>query len=432
MRRLVRAADLLFPRALTRLLVWTLLLGRRLVTLERVQRLWRKQFLCETSQGPVGTHGAFLRSFHDAVLASGSFERLVAWLHGAPRWEVARRLEGFARVWTLARLKHLLLEDGDGPPPLDEIHLACCVECDQACQGCYSACDRRGTTPGPDRLRALFDEAARSGAAVVHLVGKGEPFLDDAGGLALLGAIRTRRDLFFTLATSALHLSPTLADAVAATPNVLLLVSVDGPQAAHDARRGAGTHARVLEALRLLSSRRALYAFSATVAAGNWREVASPHFLAAMREAGCCLGVYSRYFSVQPAPDDPFPVPAAALPEYRALLGAARAVAGMPLVDLDELESSTGCRARAGLSVYVDGTTGQVLPCIRLPWAPQACRLADEPRGGLDQALRHPFFQEFRQKGCAAGCWCGADLPAEQQAVRECARGFDSPREGPP
>lgn len=79
----------------------------------------------------------------------------------------------------------------------------------------------------------------------MHVVGKGEPFLDDARGLALLGAIRRRRELYFTLATSALHLSPALCDAAARTPNVLLLLSIDGFEALHDERRGVGTHVQI-------------------------------------------------------------------------------------------------------------------------------------------------------------------------------------------
>ncbi|HEY3452267.1 MAG TPA: radical SAM protein [Myxococcales bacterium] len=425
-RRIVRLADLLVPRFLARLSLWFLLLSARpLITAERVQRFWRRRFLCETSQGPVGTHGAFLRSFHDAVLASGSFERLVGYLQGAPGWEVACRLEGFGRSWLLASLRHRLLEGNGGPPPLTEVHLACCVECDQACHGCYSACDRGGTTPDAGRLGQLFDEAATSGAAVVHLIGKGEPFLDDARGLALLGAIRAHRELYFTLATSALHLSPALCEAAAATPNVLLLVSIDGRQAQHDERRGTGTWERVVQAMFRLRESRAFFAFSCTVASTNWREVVSAEFLRSMRQAGCTLGVYSRYFSVQPSPEDRWPVPAAVMGEYREKLASARRTAEMPLIDLDELEAFTGCRARAGLSVYVDGTSGRVLPCIRLPWAPEACRLSEAPRGELDRVLRHSFFQEFRKGSCSSGCWCGADLPAEQQAVRSRAQRFD-------
>ncbi|MGC4122443.1 MAG: hypothetical protein QM765_49270 [Myxococcales bacterium] len=424
--RFVRLADLLLPRWLVRLGLWLLLLlARPFVTTERVQRFWRRRFLCETPQGPVGTHGAFLRSFYDAVLSSGAFERLVAYLRGAPRWDSACRIEGLLRPLALATLRHRLLEDNGGPPPLTEIHLACCVECDQSCQGCYSACDRGGKTPDAARLGQLFKEASRSGAAVVHLLGKGEPFLDDARGLKLVGALRAHRQLFFTLATSALHLTPALCEAVAQTPNLLLLVSIDGFEALHDDRRGRGTWRQVVAAMTRLRERRAFFAYSCTVASTNWREVVSAEFVRSMLEAGCGLGVYSRYFSVQSAADDPWAVPASALPEYRERLDAARRLASMPLIDLDELESCTGCRARAGLSVYVDGTTGRVLPCIRLPWAPDACRLSQAPQGELDQVLRHPFFAELRQGRCSAGCWCGADLPAEQQAVRERAQAFD-------
>jgi hypothetical protein len=97
----------------------------------------------------------------------------------------------------------------------------------------------------------------------------------------------------------------------------------------------------------------------------------------------------------------------------------------MPLFDLDEIEAQSGCRARAGLAVYLDGTTGQVAPCIRTPWAPEACRL-DESARGLDRVLSHPFFAELRHSRCAEGCWCGADLDAEQRSARARARTFET------
>jgi hypothetical protein len=143
-----------------------------------------------------------------------------------------------------------------------------------------------------------------------------------------------------------------------------------------------------------------------------------------MRQAGCAMGIYSRFFALPPATHRDLRLGERARAEFQAALLQAQLGAGMPLLDLDELEECGGCRARAGLSVYVDGTTGMVSPCIRVPWAPATCRLAHSGRGALDEVLRHPFFEEYRKGDCASGSWCGADLEAEQAAVAARARAF--------
>ena len=419
-----RAVNLLLPRLLARALIWLLLGARPLFTAARLQAWWREHLTCERPDRAAASQGAFLNRFMEQMLGSGSFATFAGHVARADRWRLAGQLEALSRVALLGWARHFMLESRDGPPPLSEVWLASCARCDQSCAGCYSVSERVGEEPARKRLSRLIDQAAWSGAAAVHVIGKGEPFLDERHGLDLIELARARPHLFFTVATGGAHLTEALARALARTPNAMCLVSVDGLAATHDARRGAGSFQKVCAAMRLLRERGAAFACSSTVTAENWAEVSSLEFVAQMRRAGCAMGVYSRFFALPPALHPSLRLAGDSRESFREALARAQVGAGMPLLDLDDLEERGGCRARAGLSVYVDGTTGLVAPCIRVPWAPASCRLAHGRAGGLDEVLRHPFFEEYRRGECAKGSWCGSDLDAEQAAVAARARSF--------
>ncbi len=417
----VRLLDALVPVALARLLIRVALWLWGRPSRERLDRFWHEHLLCEEKARDGANQGLFLRTFHRRLLGSQSFEALAVQL-SQPGPALVAGVEAFVRAMVLAAVRHYLLESRGGPPPLSEVHLACCVECDLACRGCYSEGSRRcGQTPSPERLGALMDQASRSGAAVIHLVGKGEPLLDERFALGLLDQARARRRLLFTLSTSGQHVTPAVIEALARTPNLLCLVSLDGLETRHDARRGPGTYARARDAIARLRAAGIPVGFTCTVTRENWDELASPDFLGELSAAGCCLGVFSRFFSVG-ASDLALDVPRATLDRYRQALDHAAAAASFPVIDLDELEESIGCRARAGHSVYLDGTTGRVTPCIRVPWSPASCTLAPNGAGNtLDTVLSEPFFRDYRRGECAAGCWCGSALDEEQASVRQAA-----------
>ena len=263
----------------------------------------------------------------------------------------------------------------------------------------------------------LVDEAVACGALAVHVVGKGEPFVSAAWAHELLDVIAARPHVFFTLATHGMHVDASHAARLGRLGNVVLLVAVDGPQPLHDARRGQGSYDRVQRALALLRDHGALYGYSCMVSAQSFAGVTAPEFVAAQAEAGCVVGVYSRYFapatSAKAAPElvlDP-----AHLAAYRERFEALRAVAPLPLLDLDGLEEHTGCHSRAGDSVYIDGLSGRVSPCLRVPLSPSDCRLDRCSGRALAEVLGHPFFADYRRGTCPTGC--GAALDEERRAV---------------
>jgi MoaA/NifB/PqqE/SkfB family radical SAM enzyme len=423
---IVSAINALTPRPLARAIFWLLLLlARGALTSARLERLWRKALLCDTGNGAAGASGAFAERFFHQLRLTRSFETLAAFIQREGRWRVACHLEAFARFAILTELRGWLLGGGAGPPPLAEVQLSTCGPCDLNCQGCYSAGEREARSCDGARVAYLVDESALQGAAAVHFLGKGEPLLDESHARALLAVAARRPHLLFTLTTNGMHLTRAVAREAARAPNVLLLLSVDGPERINDDRRGRGVFAGALAAMRLLREEGALFGFSCTVAKANANEAATPAFVAAMRAAGCCLGVYSRHFSVEASAAGPWNLPPDDVEEFLAALDAVRVDAGMPLFDLDELEAHTGCRARAGLSLYVDGLSGRVAPCIKVPHAPAECLLRGDRPGELAEILSHPFFVQYRSAQCAGGRWCGANHGAERAAVAAASTALD-------
>jgi hypothetical protein len=368
-------------------------------------------------------HYKFLQRYVERFERAGILDRMGHFLRAHPPERAARRLDAWLRMGVLGTLRHELLNlrlGAPGVPPrlLMEAQIALSPGCDLTCEGCYTAEDRGGTAPRRERIAYLFDEAISCGAFAIHIIGKGEPFLSPRWAKELLDVIEERPHTFFTLATHGMHIDDALAERLGRLGNLLLLIAVDGPEEMHDARRGAGSYRRVQAAMARLREHGALFGFSCMVSAKSHRALTSPEYLAAQEEAGCAVGIFSRYFPLASSGIQDLALGAEELLDYRQRFDALQSQRGMLLLDLDDVEQHTGCHSRAGESIYIDGITGQVSPCLRVPFAPVDCQL--EPTsapGRLAELLGHPYFVAYRDRSQRCPSWCGANLEEELQAV---------------
>lgn len=129
-------------------------------------------------------------------------------------------------------------------------------------QACNLSCSHCYASAGPDRFLSMFpgdverlaNEAAAAGFRKVVITG-GEPMAHPQRAallVALRGARAKIKPAQVVLRTNlAYPLTGELAEQMGASFDQVV-VSVDGDEAAHDARRGAGTHARTSANLRLL------------------------------------------------------------------------------------------------------------------------------------------------------------------------------------
>jgi uncharacterized Fe-S cluster-containing radical SAM superfamily protein len=401
-----------------------LLLLRRLVPGTLVQRAvlaWvRMEAACCRANTP---QYRFMARYLDHFERAGTFERMRRFLRERPRARAAARLDAWVRMGVLGSIRHELLGrrlGAKGVPPrlLMEAQLALSPGCDLTCEGCYTAEDRGGAAPRRERIAYLVDEVVACGAFAVHVIGKGEPFLSPRWANELLDVIEDRPHVFFTIATHGMHIDDALAERMGRIGNLLLLVAIDGPEPMHDARRGPGSYQKVHAALERLRRHGALFGFSCMVSAKSYRELTEPELVEARAEAGCAIGVYSRYFPLASQGITELALGDTELRAYKDRFEAVRSAAGVLLLDLDEVEQHTGCHARAGETIYVDGITGQVSPCLRVPFAPDECRLDSNEAGRLAEILAHPYFVAYRgRSSTSCPTWCGANLDGEIASV---------------
>jgi hypothetical protein len=412
-------------RRFTKWIMKVALLFRALVPGSLVQRAvlaWvRMEAACCRANTP---QYRFMVRYLDHFERAGTFERMRRFLRERPRARAAARLDAWVRMGVLGAIRHELLGrrlGSPGVPPrlLMEAQLALSPGCDLTCEGCYTAEDRGGSAPRRERIAYLVDEIVACGAFAVHVIGKGEPFLSPRWANELLDVIEERPHVFFTIATHGMHIDDALAERMGRIGNLLLLVAIDGPEPMHDARRGAGSYQKVHATLARLREHGALFGFSCMVSAKSFQELTRPEFVQARADAGCAIGIYSRYFPLASQGISDLALGNEELAEYRDRFETVRAGAGIMLLDLDEVEQHTGCHSRAGESIYIDGITGQVSPCLRVPFAPDDCRFPpSDATGRLAEILAHPYFVGYRARS-STSCptWCGANLQGEIAAV---------------
>jgi hypothetical protein len=413
--RLVNARP---ARRVTERVIGGLLAVREFLPAARIGREVR-QYLHDSSTccEKGSAHNRFAERFL-AQFGERTFRQGQRFLAHTPPEKAAPRVDAWLRIALLGELRsHFLYRSRGrhGVPAalLHQAQIALYPHCDLACEGCFTEEERTGHAPRKEQIAWLIDEAASCGATVIHIVGKGEPFLSPSWAGELLDVLEQRPHLFFTLATHGMHITPAQAARLARLGNVLTLVSVDGPREIHDARRGLGSHDRVMRALALLREHGAFFGYSCMVSARSWQALSTERWVRELTAAGCAVGVHSRYFPLSPGRHDELSLSPAALASYRAAFDAVRDSAEIPLLDLDDIEQHSGCHSRTGESVYIDGITGAVTPCLRVPFGPADCSVDRAAGRRLGAVLSHPFFVEYRARTGPCPSWCGADLAGE-------------------
>jgi sulfatase maturation enzyme AslB (radical SAM superfamily) len=403
---------------------WALLLrfGRRLPT-EKLENWVRCYLTCDsTCAAPPDTPSRRFTSFYFKHFGARTMDRARRYLAQTPPAQAAIRIDRFLRLLLVAELRAIARRYGASrrsplPAILNQVQLALYPHCDLRCEGCYTEEDRSGQPPTRQQMLWLVDQAESCGAYIIHVVGKGEPFLSASWAEEFLSVVAARPHLFFSVVTHGMRITPQQAERIGKLGNLLVLVSMDGPQPIHDARRGAGSFERVKQTLSVLREHGVLFGYSATVSSRSQRAIVAAEFYEDLADAGCSVGMYSRYFPLSPAHSDTLALSAAELREYEQAFQRARDGASIPLLDLDDIESSTGCHSRAGESVHIDGVSMAVTPCIRVPFAASSCRLDPESGRGLREVLLHPFFVEYRRRTGPCPSHCGADLAGELASV---------------
>lgn len=254
----------------------------------------------------------------------------------------------------------------------NRLYLSVTGRCDLACTHCYrgprlSEPSSRQSLPAEAIVR-LVGEARTLGFAAVVVTG-GEPFLHPEWPAVADALARLRSDLAPTRLVLRTSL-PRLPDEAVVSAFDLVAVSVDGDEAEHDGRRGAGSFARTLAgverlvALRHGRRRAARIALAATLDARGFETGQAEK----VRDLAARLGVDARVRSVLP-------------------LGCASALPGPGRPAEDEPDPATAERfVREGYEPRASCGLGQNL-AIAPDGAAYPCHARERPGAGLGDVL---------------------------------------------
>lgn len=211
------------------------------------------------------------------------------------------RVTAFNARYELSRGLRGLVASPRSPATPTALYVETSSYCRGRCRGCYvPARDRNAHIRLPDDvLDDVVLTARRLRLDWVGVVG-GEP-LDEAIVDVNVAMIRRAPDLRFMLCTGLQgRCDVVLMRELATLANLTIMFSVDGLGDTHDRIRGAGSHARTLDAIRgYARSRGPICGASVTIRRDTWREVTSPEFVASLASLGCHLLAYDPWYAEQ-------------------------------------------------------------------------------------------------------------------------------------
>lgn len=169
--------------------------------------------------------------------------------------------------------------------------------CNLRCVGCYSRAlrpDLRSPELSDDRFMAVFEEAVRLGVGTIMLAG-GEPFMRPG----LLERVSRMKGILVPVFTNGTMLEGAWGKD-ASWGSLVPVISIEGDEAATDARRGGGIHAGALAAMAELKRNGRLFGVSMTVTSANADQALSDRFASRLDELGIALLVLVEYVPVEP------------------------------------------------------------------------------------------------------------------------------------
>ena len=276
--------------------------------------------------------------------------------------------------------------------------------CNLHCSGCYaranSLCDDAETAAllADEDWCRIFDEAAQIGVSFCLLAG-GEPMMRRG----VLESAAKHRAILFPVFTNGTLLSENMLALIDQNRNLVPIVSIEGDEGQTDARRGAGTYAKLTANMDRMREKGVLFGASVTLTTENLAIVTSDAFLNRLRTLGAKVVFFVDYVPADAGTERLAPGDA-----ERALLSsrldALRAAQdGMIYVSFPGDEQfSDGCLA-AGRGFFHINPTGGAEPC---PFSPVSD--TNLKHTSLLDALDSPLFTRLRASELLRGHHNGA------------------------
>jgi len=261
--------------------------------------------------------------------------------------------------------------------------------CNLKCRGCWAGEYEKHDQLSYDEMNSIIQQGGALGTRVYMLTG-GEPLIrkDD-----ILKLAARHRNCTFLVYTNATLIDEALCRATRKLGNVVFAVSLEGFEAANDARRGGGAFARSMKAIEMLRRERCLFGVSVCYTRENIDDVTSEAFLDRLVALGVKFGFYFHYMPLGAhAVPELMPTPEQRERMYRWLRTVRNGKKGKPLFVMDfqnDGEYVGGCIG-AGRNYFHINAAGDMEPCVFVHYSDSNIRAHT-----LLEALRRPLFQAY-------------------------------------
>lgn len=291
-------------------------------------------------------------------------------------------------------------EEKYGEKPPSFIVFSPTQKCNLRCVGCYAASgvDTAATVPYPFVDRIVSEVHDLFGSRFITISG-GEPFIYKSEGKTLLDIYKKYSDMFFLVYTNGTVINDEVAARLAESANVTPAISVEGLEKETDERRGAGTHKKILDALKRLRQAGVPFGISVTATSKNIDTLLTDEFYDFyFKQQGAC---YMWEFQMMPIGRGKNELDLMVQPEERLKLYRKwEKLLGEKKYCLADFWNSgvlaRGCIAygRNGGYAYVDWH-GNVTPCAFIPY--YVDNIYDLYRNG--KTLADAMFSDFMKNG---------------------------------
>lgn len=271
-------------------------------------------------------------------------------------------------------------------------------KCNLGCRGCIAAGCQQSSLDAKTCM-SIVSQCARIGVNSFIFIG-GEPLID--ASFSIIEQLAQRYRYFnFNIVTNGTLIDDDMADRLANLRNLIVFVSVDGPEMAHETRRGAKSYQATVANIERLASRKVPFFIISTLTRQSKRLILSDDFVSFCRSTGALGLVTLPYMRTGSDADEEY-----ALEEHDLvdIVQISRTIRNKfaPFFTLDILEGERrfgGCRAASRTISFSSDGSIQVCPAIMYS-------NLSVYEHSVEDALRSDIFRQCRdiQQRCPGKC----------------------------
>ena len=272
--------------------------------------------------------------------------------------------------------------------------------CNLKCTGCYANSDSSASEKLEwDVMDRIITEKKKLWGSCFTVITGGEPLVWKSQGKTLLDLAEKHSDQLFMFYTNGTLINQEIVDRLNKLGNVSPAISIEGYEKETDERRGKGTYAKIMNAMKLLKENKVGFGISITATKNNAEllsndEVYDFYF----KECGASYGWMFQYMPIGRSKTlDLLVTPEQRLKLFRTVKHLIKDK-GYFLTDFWNSGTCVeGCisAGRYGGYLYIDWN-GNVAPCAFNPYSPVNIHDAYKDGKTLNDVLQEPFFKAIR------------------------------------